>query len=42
MSYITAVSPITCEYGSLFETLSLESILVLSETSMIRFPPYIY
>ena len=42
ISYITAVSPITCELSSRFETDNLEDTYVLSETSIIIIPPFLY
>ena len=40
ISYITAVSLIICALASRFETANLEATYVLSETSMIKVPPF--
>ena len=40
ISYITAVSLITCALASRFETANLEATYVLSETSSTIIPPF--
>ena len=40
ISYITAVSLIICALASRLETVNLEATYVLSETSMIKLPPF--